>query len=136
MLTCAAVVPDYSTRMIDKMSDKPRVQLVVSPWGTQICCTGKDSRGVHRTKMSVVVSQHNKVFEDVAIVDNNTGSRFNAAQSVGVSYYAGVGLHVLKVATFSKNEDGSVKEITWQTSRRFTIIHCHGKDESLMAGGS
>jgi hypothetical protein len=81
--------------------------------------------------MNVVVSQHNREYEDIAIMDNNIGARFPAQQSIGISYHAGIGGHLLKIATYSKNEDGSVKEITWQTARKFIVIHCHGKDERI-----
>ena len=130
LFSCALVIPNYHARPKDKSSDKPRVQVTMSPWGPRICDTGVDPTGMHTVRINIGVSQHNREYEGVAYKDNEIGARFPPAQAVSISYETGVGRHHLRLATFKPLEDGKVK-ITWQVQRVYSVVCCHNEKERV-----
>ena len=129
LMSCAALLPDYnSKKSIDKTNKDLRVEIIVSPWGAQICDTGIESppKSSHYAKMNVTVNQHNMEPLNIFISDNGIGTRFLAAESVSVSYKAGVGEHVLSVGLYTVKEDGSF-DIIWQQSKDYKVLCCHEK---------
>jgi hypothetical protein len=130
-VACAAMMPDQ----IDKVGDKPRIEVVITPKGPVVC--DRSAEG-HTRQIKVVVSQHNREYEHVFIVDNEVfGYRYVPHQSVSLTLKAGLGEHHIRYGTYAPNESGGVEEITWQSGRKMFVRCCHSnrEDKTLIAGG-
>ena len=130
MLSCAAIIPDWNTREVNNTSDKPRVQVVISPLGPNLCDKGINTEtGTHYVSVNIVLSQHNQEYQETFIADNYVGARFEPHQSVSARIDAGVGDHTLRYGTYIYDEDGEV-ELTWQGEHKYTVRCCHEPHKS------
>jgi hypothetical protein len=125
-VACAAVIPDYNARSMDKSDKKPRVEVVISPWGPRLC----DQKVIgatngHHRRIHVVLSQHNKELEESFImVNKKKGYRYVPMQSASLTLFAGVGRHHIEYGTFVTEEDGTLKA-TWTGERKMIVRCCH-----------
>ena len=123
-LSCAAIIPDYNVRFEDNTDKNPRTEIIMSPWGGQVCDQKQRPDGKHFVLVTFIVNQLHKEAEGVFLMDNGAGSRFDSAQSATFKVPAGVGNHVVKVGLYKYNDDGKIV-VTWQRSKVYSVVCCH-----------
>ena len=135
ILACAAFIPDYNARGInkeDKVTEKKElvVELLMKPWVSPFCDDKKIPFGkTHFATVHIRVNQHNtKDYKDVYVIDNGHGVRFKGAQSVGGKFPAGVGQHKIEIGLYT-HRDGKEHKVVWRRWRVYTVKCCHTTDD-------